>query len=250
MIKKKNNFSFYLIIGILCFPFIVNVVMVLFGQLPNSYKFIFANDLGNKEWLSFWGSYLSGIATFVSVYVMYRMNEKIMLNQRKETIYSHEKESLEKLKKILVQVIEAFDMSIFNKFTSLGNRIDSKEQKLIFIAAKEKLLKTQAAFELLTEISLSKDSFDDEKSALIIEELRELYYRMNISYFKLLHEFMAFVNELEYASEITKIEVFKKIADKNNKEIPEIQELYPILKIKFKEYLLHKEKLMNEKFRG
>ena len=53
MIKKKNNFSFYLIIGILCFPFIVNVIMVLFGQLPNSYEFMFANDLGNKEWLSF-----------------------------------------------------------------------------------------------------------------------------------------------------------------------------------------------------
>ena len=59
MIKKKNNFSFYLIIGILCFPFIVNVVMVLFGQLPSSYKFIFANDLGNKEWLYFLGSYLN-----------------------------------------------------------------------------------------------------------------------------------------------------------------------------------------------
>ncbi|MGL5624758.1 hypothetical protein [Cetobacterium sp.] len=233
MIQKKNKFSFYLIVGILilCFPFIINA-------------------LENKELLSFWGSYLSGIATFVSVYVMYRMNEKIMLNQRKETIYNHDKKSLEELKIILVQVLEAFDISIFNKFANLGNRIDSKEQKLIFIAAKEKLLKTQVAFELLTEINLSKESFDDEKSALIIEELRELYYRMNISYFKLLHEFMAFVNELQYPSEITKIEVFKKIADKNNKEIPEIQELYPILKIKFKEYLLHKEKLMNEKFRG
>ncbi|MGL5576629.1 hypothetical protein, partial [Cetobacterium sp.] len=118
MIQKKNNFSFYLIVGILCFPFIVNVVMVLFGQLPNSYKFMFASDLGNKEWLSFWGSYLSGIATFVSVYVMYRMNEKIMLNQRKETIYNHDKKSLEELKIILVQVLEAFDISIFNKFAN------------------------------------------------------------------------------------------------------------------------------------
>ncbi|MGL4954844.1 MAG: hypothetical protein ACRC4Y_05145, partial [Cetobacterium sp.] len=191
MIKKKNNFSFYLIIGILCFPFIVNVVMVLLGQLPNSYRFIFANDLGNKEWLSFWGSYLSGIATFVSVYVMYKMNEKIMLNQRKEAIYNHENEKLNELKKILIQALEGFEVSQFLTF----NMSDLEENRKKFQIYQEKLLKNMVNVEVLSDIYASDNLITDIDLRLRIKVLREAYDNINVLCMSMISRYLTALSE-------------------------------------------------------
>lgn len=238
MIKKKINFSFYLIIGILCFPFIVNVVMVLFGQLPNNYRFIFANDLGNKEWLSFWGSYLSGIATFVSVYVMYRMNEKIMLNQRKEAIYNHEKEKLNELKKILIQALEGFEISQFTTF----NMSDLEENRKKFQIYQEKLLKNMVNIELLSDIYASDNSITDTDLRLRIKVLRESYDNINILCTSMISRYLTALSEGEKS--------FIKVISEIKTEKLLFSRYYIDLRVNSKLYLLYKEKLIEDQFRG
>lgn len=238
MIKKKNNFSFYLIIGILCFPFIVNVVMVLLGQLPNSYKFIFANDLGNKEWLSFWGSYLSGIATFVSVYVMYRMNEKVMLAQKEEAIYNHEKEKLNELKKILIQALEGFEVSQFLTF----NMSDLEENRKKFQIYQEKLLKNMVNVELLSDIYVSDNSITDIDLRLRIKVLREAYDNINVLCMSMISRYLTALSEGK--------ESFIKIIEETKTDKLLLSKYYIELRVNSKLYLSYKEKIMNEKFRG
>ncbi|MGL5902675.1 MAG: hypothetical protein ACRCZO_08295 [Cetobacterium sp.] len=237
MIKKKNNFSLYLIIGILCFPFIVNIVMVLFEQLPNNYKFILANDLGNKEWLSFGGSYLSGIATFVSVYVMYRMNEKIMLNQRKEAIYNHEKEKLNELKKILIQALEGFEVTQFLTF----NMSDLEENRKKFQIYQEKLLKNIINVELLSDIYAPDNSIDNIELRLIIGTLRDSYNDINILCSSMISKYLTALSEGE--------EAFIKIIDETKTDKSLLSKHYLDLRVNSKLYLSYKEKLMDEKFR-
>lgn len=238
MIKKKNNFSFYLIIGILCFPFIVNVVMVLFGQLPNSYKFIFANDLGNKEWLSFWGSYLSGIATFVSVYVMYKMNEKVMLAQKEEAIYNHEKEKLNELKKILIQALEGFEISQFTTF----NMLDLEENRKKFQIYQEKLLKNMVNIELLSDIYSSDNSITDTDLRLKIKVLRESYDNINILCTSMISRYLTALSEGEKS--------FIKVISEIKTEKLLFSRYYIDLRVNSKLYLLYKEKLIEDQFRG
>ncbi|MGL5904562.1 MAG: hypothetical protein ACRCZO_17900 [Cetobacterium sp.] len=237
MIKKKNNFSFYLIIGILCFPFIVNVVMVLLGQLPNSYRFIFANDLGNKEWLSFWGSYLSGIATFVSVYVMYKMNEKIMLNQRKEAIYNHENEKLNELKKILIQALEGFEVSQFLTF----NMSDLEENRKKFQIYQEKLLKNMVNVEVLSDIYASDNLITDIDLRLRIKVLREAYDNINVLCMSMISRYLTALSEGK--------ESFIKIIEETKTDKLLLSKYYIELRVNSKLYLSYKEEIMNEKFR-
>ena len=238
MIKKKNNFSFYLIIGILCFPFIINVIMVLFGQLPNSYEFMFANDLGNKEWLSFWGSYLSGIATFVSVYVMYRMNEKVMLAQKEEAIYNHEKEKLNELKKILIQALEGFEVSQFLTF----NMSDLEENRKKIQIYQEKLLKNMVNVELLSDIYASDNSITDIDLRMRIKVLREAYDNINVLCMSMISRYLIALNEGK--------ESFIKIIDETKTDKLLLSKYYVDLRVNSKLYLSYKEKLMDEKFRG
>lgn len=250
MIKKKNNFSFYLIIGILCFPFIVNVVMVLLGQLPNSYKFIFANDLGNKEWLSFWGSYLSGIATFVSVYVMYRMNEKIMLNQKKEAIYNHEKEKLNELKKIILKVLEAFDITIFIRCLKLGDSKSILDFKVLMVSTKDRILKEEISLELCSEINLIDEIMDTELKKILLE-LKDVYTDLSKEYEELLDEFYKYIEKAEVFKSLKEEEIklyTDQICEKylNNKITTKYEKLKKILQ----KYLLYKEKLIEDQFRG
>lgn len=238
MIKKKNNFSFYLIIGILCFPFIVNVIMVLFGQLPNSYEFMFANDLGNKEWLSFWGSYLSGIATFVSVYVMYRMNEKIMLNQRKEAIYNQDKEKLNELKELLIQMLEGFEIGQFLTF----NISNLEENRKNFQLYQERLIKNSVSLELLSDIYVSENSIDDIDLRLRIKVLRESYDKINMLCISMISRYLTALSEGK--------ESFIKIIDETKTDKLLLSKYYVDLRINSKLYLSYKEKLMDKKFRG
>ncbi|MGL4902681.1 MAG: hypothetical protein ACRC3I_06405 [Cetobacterium sp.] len=238
MIKKKNNFSFYLIIGILCFPFIVNVIMVLFGQLPNSYKFIFANNLGNKEWLSFWGSYLSGIATFVSVYVMYKMNEKVMLAQKEEAIYNHEKEKLNELKKMLIQTLEGFEISQFITF----NMSDLEENRKNFQIYQENLLKNMVNIELLSDIYAPDNSITDIDLRLRIKVLREAYDNINVLCMSMISRYLTALSEGK--------ESFIKIIEETKADKLLLSKYYIELRVNSKLYLSYKEKFMNEKFRG
>lgn len=237
MTKKRNDVIRYLIIGVLGFPFLINGIMILFGQVSNEYSFIFANDLGNKEWLSFWGSYLSGIATFVSVYVMYRMNEKIMLNQRKEIIYNHEKEKLNELKKILIQALEGFEVS---QFTTL-NISDLEENRNKFQIYQEKLLKNMVNVELLSDIYTSENLIGDIDLKLRIIILKEAYDKINVLCVSMICKYLTALNKGE--------KYFVKVIDETKTDILLLSEYYIDLRVNSKLYLLYKEKLINEKFR-
>lgn len=220
MIKKKKIYIFYLIVGILilCFPFIINA-------------------LENKELLSFWGSYLSGIATFVSVYVMYKMNEKIMLNQRKETIYNHEKEKLNELKKILIQALEGFEVSQFLTF----NMSDLEENRKKFQIYQEKLLKNMVNIELLSDIYASDNSITDTDLRLRIKVLRESYDNINILCTSMISKYLTALSEGE--------ESFIKVISEIKTEKLLFSRYYIDLRVNSKLYLLYKEKLIEDQFR-
>lgn len=221
MMQKKNNYVFYLIVGILilCFPFIVNT-------------------LENKEWLSFWGSYLSGIATFVSVYVMYRMNEKIMLNQRKEAIYNQDKEKLNELKELLIQTLEGFDIGQFLTF----NVSNLEENRKIFQLYQERLIKNSVSLELLSDIYVSENSIDDIDLRLRIKILRETYDKINVLCISMISKYLTALSEGK--------ESFIKIIDETKTDKLLLSKYYVDLRVNSKLYLSYKEKLMNEKFRG
>lgn len=221
MIQKKNNFSFYLIVGILilCFPFIINA-------------------LENKELLSFWGSYLSGIATFVSVYVMYRMNEKVMSAQKEEAIYNHEKEKLNELKKILIQALEGFEVSQFLTF----NMSDLEENRKKIQIYQEKLLKNMVNVEVLSDIYASDNSITDIDLRLRIKVLRESYDNINILCTSMISKYLTALSEGK--------ESFIKIIEETKTDKLLLSKYYIELRVNSKLYLSYKEKIMNEKFRG
>ena len=221
MIKKKKNYIFYLIVGglILCFPFIINA-------------------LENKELLSFWGSYLSGIATFVSVYVMYKMNEKVMLAQKEEAIYNHEKEKLNELKKILIQALEGFEVSQFLTF----NMSDLEENRKKIQIYQEKLLKNMVNVELLSDIYASDNSITDIDLRMRIKVLREAYDNINVLCMSMISRYLIALNEGK--------ESFIKIIDETKTDKLLLSKYYVDLRVNSKLYLSYKEKLMDEKFRG
>lgn len=74
---KKYKILFVLLL-FLAIPFGLNAFF-LFGDFTSG------KDLGNREWLGFWGSYLGGAATLFAVWLTLRQNEKL-IDQNERTL--------------------------------------------------------------------------------------------------------------------------------------------------------------------
>lgn len=248
--KYLLNLFCLVIFSLLGVPISINRIMIWLNKISIDKSHLFANELTNKEWLAFFGSYLGGVATLISILIMYYMNKEILISQKKSTEYSVEKENLKEIKNILVSCIGSFDIQIFFKFLKLGSNIDLKEQKMIFILAQEEVTKNQTLLEISTEIN-EKFEIDnkvvDERNILIIKikNLRDKYYKLNAFYYESLQFFLNQISIMERDKKMSD-KVYKSISDKISKDISEISDLSAHFKISCKEYILAKEQIIRK----
>lgn len=80
----KKNKIFYVIILFLAIPLGLNLLF-LYGDFGSG------KDLGNKEWLGFWGSYLGGVATLFAVWLTLRQNERTFLQNQRNIEFQEER---------------------------------------------------------------------------------------------------------------------------------------------------------------
>ncbi|WP_214805764.1 MULTISPECIES: hypothetical protein [unclassified Exiguobacterium] len=103
---KKNKTIFISVIIFLLIPVVLNIVFI-HGAFSSG------KDLGNKEWLGFWGSYLGGTATLLAVWLTLRQNKKIIIQN--EQILFYNKKGLEfQEEKARLSILPYIDVNIFN----------------------------------------------------------------------------------------------------------------------------------------
>ena len=82
---KKNKWFIPIVILIVLIPLVLNLFF-LHGKVSTG------AELGNVEWLAFWGSYLGGAATLIAVCLTLRQNMKVI--KQNEQIIIHNQENL------------------------------------------------------------------------------------------------------------------------------------------------------------
>ena len=201
MIKKRW------IVLILTLPIVLNFLFIFFNFLSYEMKLqkLFADNLTNSHWLSFWGAYLPAVVTLFSIYILWKNNENIIKNQndqtnklldsqKKEIQYNQDKQEINDLKRILLETLLSFNTEIFFNFLSLKDNTDIVEQKNIFLKAQNEVLRCQTQIELLTDMLISFENCDCEtkicEKRLAIETLREQYFIEAKKYYELLSFFL------------------------------------------------------------
>lgn len=300
MIKKRWIFL------ILTLPIVLNFLFIFFNFLSYETELqkLFADNLTNSHWLSFWGAYLPAVVTLFSIYILWKNNENIIKNQndqtsklldsqKKEIQYNQDKEEINDLKRILLETLLSFNTEIFFNFLSLKDNIDIVEQKNIFLKAQSEVVRCQTQVELLTDMLISFENCHCERKMCekrkVIENLRNKYFDESTKYYELLSFFLTNIIEKRVEKEKhqelyenyfkekillenlredekRKEELSAKIELESEKIKEILNEIFEILKPKieivkkfrendyselkgaFKEYLLHKEKEVQNKF--
>lgn len=300
MIKKRW------IVLILMLPIVLNFLFIFFNFLSYETELqkLFADNLTNSHWLSFWGAYLPAIVTLFSIYILWKNNENIIKNQndqtsklldsqKKEIQYNQDKQEINDLKRILLETLLSFNTEIFFNFLSLKDNIDIVEQKNIFLKAQSEVVRCQTQIELLTDMLISFENCHCEtkmcEKRKVIENLRNKYFDESTKYYNLLSFFVTNIiekgvqkekhqelyenyfkekilleNLREYENRRKELSIKIEFESEKIKEI--LNEIFEILKPKieivkkfrendyselkgaFKEYLLHKEKEIKDKF--
>lgn len=201
MIKKRW------IVLILMLPIVLNFLFIFFNFLSYETELqkLFADNLTNSHWLSFWGAYLPAVVTLFSIYILWKNNENIIKNQndqtsklldsqKKEIQYNQDKQEINDLKRILLETLLSFNTEIFFNFLSLKDNIDIVEQKNIFLKAQSEVVRCQTQIELLTDMLVSFENCNCEtkicEKRLAIETLREQYFIEVKKYYELLSFFL------------------------------------------------------------
>ncbi|WP_423800041.1 hypothetical protein [Neobacillus sp. SAB-20_R2A] len=130
---KDNKWIIPISILIVLIPMGLNLFFI-YGDLNTG------KDLGNVEWLVFWGSYLGGAATLIAVCLtlsqnmkVIKQNEKIFIQNQENLIFQEERSRIALMPYIEVMVSLDEDMSLHktklhppNGFIILTNNNDAK----------------------------------------------------------------------------------------------------------------------------
>lgn len=142
----KKELILYIWIGVIfLFPVILHVGFNYIQIIPT------IEELSSSVWLSFWGSYLGGIATMLAVYFTIKRTSTV--NQNSLNRQWEEKKYLE-YKKMLLANMEIFNIVDIKKFTSYitADNVDIKVVELIH--KRQLMYSCDLTFRIISEIEV------------------------------------------------------------------------------------------------
>lgn len=196
MNKNEKTQKIYIALIILIgFPIFLNIAFVitdiLAGKKINNGEFLYSS-LSNKEWLSFWGSFLPGFLSFALIFHYEKVMENNNFNHQKELeLYERHKKEEILLKefeyefKIVKDVMKSWDSSILFEYSNQAALLLESDSTLknardvINIFAK---IKTKLDREML-EINLLSLRLEDVSSEL--KDVKVELYQNIFDYYQL-----------------------------------------------------------------
>lgn len=112
--EKSKKIFLKSILYLFCLILIFNICFVVtdaFADKKWFLKELVLSPLSNENWLSFWGSAIGGIATFLTVFVMVKTHTSVLLQKEKE----EKRNRLKKEIQIIIDVLSELELYIFNK---------------------------------------------------------------------------------------------------------------------------------------
>lgn len=150
----KNYWILCLIIFFIELPLLLNIGLYITDIIYNKYGWtLTASELGNKEWLDFWGTYLSVVIAFVGICLAWKSSDEERKMGKNEKLAQEYDENLKEEKYVLIGVCQSFNIDIIYKTIIELNNMDTKDCRRVLQNARECVLDTQVKFELLTDIA-------------------------------------------------------------------------------------------------
>ncbi len=184
-------------------PLVLNIGLYLTDIIYNKYGFnLTASGLKNKDWLDFWGTYLSVVIAFMGICLAWKFSAEDRKMDKNEKLAQEYDENLEEEKNILIEVCQSFNTDIIYKAINELNNMDIGECRRILQNFRERILNVQVKFELLSDIA---DDFQkcegcdfnpcyDRENMIAI---RDLYYNTEKKYLEMLHNCGIYVDKME-----------------------------------------------------
>lgn len=202
MKDRKKIWLMIAIIGAACIfvPLVINYLIRSSNLVYQKYGWnISANELGNKEWFAFWGSFIGGIITLIAFIGAWYQNKKALEQQDLVTKAQFYKENLEEEKRVLVNVVKSVDTYLIYKFSYSMVSTTIHEKKSLLIHAQDALLQAQTELEIITDVASSfqqcekcKNNPCNYKSAAV--ELRDYYYMVLSKFTNLINVFNDYIS--------------------------------------------------------
>lgn len=207
----KNHWILCLIIFFIELPLLLNIGLYITDIIYNKYGWtLTASELGNKEWLDFWGTYLSVVIAFVGICLAWKSSDEERKMGKNEKLAQEYDENLKEEKYVLIGVCQSFNIDIIYKTIIELNNMDTKDCRRVLQNARECVLDTQVKFELLTDIAddfqkCEKCNFNPCYDRENMIAIRDLYYRLENIYLKILQDCGAYIDKIEKQQIIEKM---------------------------------------------
>lgn len=105
--KINKKLIIFAIIGAIAVPPVLNALLCI--NIPT------APDLGNQDWLSFWGGYLGGIVgmvgTIIALLISYQQNKQLHKDAKKQNKMFHKSEQKQRQESLRLQILPYISVS-------------------------------------------------------------------------------------------------------------------------------------------
>lgn len=215
---SKKKILIGVIIAFAVAPMLINLGLIVTDMIYDYTGIeLTAYGLDNLAWLDFWKQYLGIVISFVGIYLVYISSIQDRKNKLNEDKYKQYMEEVRKEEKVLVDVVK--NLNIVVVFEAILRIEDTKYYQAMKVVsdARTAAINAQIEFELLTDLS------DDFKKcevcqyalcadAVIMKDLRDVFYNMQNCYFKMMQFCEDYVSMLNKESErIHSLGIYNKL---------------------------------------